>query len=427
MAVQTLTEENVDLKGRVTQKIRVLFTNTSEFFGSPMQVHYQILKHLDPDRFDLFVATNRLGDSAAKFARLEHVSTSKFDLGRAYFNGFGVLSRAVQALSHVPALVSILKLLWFIRRGRIDIIHSTSEPRAVILALILSCLSRSKLVIYAHVWNLDRNIPRRLGVAWALRRADAVIANSDYIRSRFLEFGLDPAKTWTVRPVVDLDAFHPTIDGSRIRREFGIESGTPLIVAVGRITEEKGQQHLLDALVSVKETVPDIKALIVGWADPAKLPDGRTYLEQLRDYCSRHDLTDTVIFAAPRTDIPEVNAAADIAVLALAEDEAFGLVALEAMAGGKPVIGFGSDALAEIVADGTGILVSRGNPEQLAESIVSLAKCPERRRALGERARRWAEQRFYEGRMAEEIGEVYESLMHPASFGDRDSDRLTEF
>ena len=113
-------------------------------------------------------------------------------------------------------------------------------------------------------------------------------------------------------------------------------------------------------------------------------------------------------------------------VIALAEDEAFGLVALEAMAGGKPVIGFGSGAIAEIVSEGTGILVSRGDAEQLAESIVSLAKCPEQRCALGESARQAAEQRFYEGRMAEEICEVYESLVHPASLDDRDSNRFSE-
>ena len=411
LAVQTLTVEKDNPKLGRERKIRVLFTNASEFFGSPMQVHYQILKHLDPNRFDLFLATNRLGDSAARFARLEHVSTNKFYLGRAYSNGFGLLSRVVQALSHIPAMVGLLRLLWLVRRRQIDIIHSTSEPRAVILALILSFLSRSKLVIYAHVWNLDRDLPRRLGVAWALRRADAVIADSDYIRSRLIDFGLDPAKTQTIRLVVDLDAFHPGVVGSRIRREFGIEPGTPLIVSVGRITEEKGQQYLLDALIKVKRTVPNIKALFVGWSDPTRLPSGKTYEEELRDYSSQHGLTDTVIFAKPRTDIPEVNAAGDIVFLALAEDEAFGLVALEVMASGKPVIGFRSGAVPEIVVDGTGILVSRGNAEELAEAIVSLAECPRIRCALGESARRRAEQYFYEGRMAEEVCEAYESIM----------------
>ena len=58
MAVQTVTVEKSKGDRGLARKVRVLFTNTSELFGSPMQVHFQILKHLDPDRFDLFVATN---------------------------------------------------------------------------------------------------------------------------------------------------------------------------------------------------------------------------------------------------------------------------------------------------------------------------------------------------------------------------------
>ena len=58
MAVQTVTAVKSNGEHGMARRVPVLFTNTSELFGSPMQVHFQILKHMDPDRFDLFVATN---------------------------------------------------------------------------------------------------------------------------------------------------------------------------------------------------------------------------------------------------------------------------------------------------------------------------------------------------------------------------------
>ena len=223
---------------RQTDEIRVLFTNTAGYFGPPMQVHYHIMKHLLPPAYRLYMATNKDEVTAARFRQLDHVKTSQYDLGTTRPMDVSSLGRIIQILLHVPAIFSVIRLIFFIRKQRIDIIHATSEPRAAILAVILSTLCRTKLVIFAHSWNLDRSFPRNFGVAWVMGRADAVVSPSRYIRNRLVSRGVKSSKAWVTSLVTDLDEFNPEIDGTPVRQEYSIDPHTLLIVAVGRINEE---------------------------------------------------------------------------------------------------------------------------------------------------------------------------------------------
>jgi len=393
-----------------TNEIRVLFTNTAGYFGPPMQVHYHIMKHLLPPAYRLFMATNGDEVTAARFRQLDHIETSQFNLGATRPMDVSTLGRTIQLLLHIPVIISVFRLIMLIRKQRIDIIHATSEPRAVILAVILSTLCRTKLVIFAHSWNLDRSFPRNFGVAWAMRRADAVVSPSHYIRNRLVSRGVDASKAWVTWPVTDLDEFNPDIDGTPVRHEYGIEPHTLLIVAVGRINEEKGQICLLKALALVKHRMPEVRALLVGWADPTVLASGKTYEQELKDYCAGNGLSDMVTFAGPRSDIPQVNAAADILTPPSTVEEAFCLTSLEGMASGKPVIGFQTGGVPESLSNDTGILVKQDDHKALADAILSLIASPELCDELGKRARARVEKEFYESRLAAQFAEVYESL-----------------
>jgi len=109
-----------------------------------------------------------------------------------------------------------------------------------------------------------------------------------------------------------------------------------------------------------------------------------------------------IIFLGPRPGAARYVNAADIGIQLSIEPEAFGLVFLEAMSRGKPVIGTRIGGIPEVVGEEAGILVEAGNPEAAADAMVRLAESPERRRQLGRAGhRRWRE-RFHLDRMIDE-------------------------
>lgn len=407
------------------REIRILFPNTAQFFGPPMQVHGQIIKHLDPQIHRVFVTTNSAGDSYEQFRRLPNAGVRTYNLGGTFQDKHNLFSKVIQILGNVPTAVSLLRIIWLIRKEKIEIIHCASEPRSALVGVLLSVLARTKLVIQTHAWNMDRGFLRTSVVAQAFSRADAVIADSHFIEERLVEIGVARAKICSIWPGVDTEAFHPGRDGAGIRREFGVPHDAPLIVTVGRITHQKGQKHLLEALVSVKRLVPGVRLLLVGWADPAKAASGKTYEDELKELCADHGLGDVVTFAGPRTDIPDVFAAADLVVVPSIGVDVCPLVVLEAMACGKSVIGTDSGGIPELIAEDTGILVPKASPEKLAEAIVRLLEQPELRQRQGRNARKRAEEHFYESRAAREVAKVYASVLRSGADAARDTLSVT--
>ena len=141
-------------------------------------------------------------------------------------------------------------------------------------------------------------------------------------------YGLPPSSTATVE------------DGQRVRAELGIAPGVPLIVTVGRLTEQKGLIYLLRAMAALRQSVPEARLLIAGDAQ-----DGREeYRQTLLRTRQELGLEKAVIFAGVRDDVPAVLRAADLFVMASLW-EGFGLVFLEAMAAGCPIVATNASAI----------------------------------------------------------------------------------
>ena len=399
------------LQAERQKAIRVLFLKTEVFFGPPAKDHAQLVQHLDPTVYRAFVIANSRSDSGAQFRRITDASVHEYDLGGTFSNIYGLRGKFSQFFANIPVIVNLPRILKLILSERIDIVHCASEPRALLLSTLVCALTKRKLVVHAHVEHGNERFLKRLVISLGLRRADAVITNSGFVRQSVIRMGIDATKVRAIWNVVDLDSFHPKVSDSDVRNEFGIDGEGPLIVTVGRINWQKGQMDLVEALVQVKREFPDVRALVVGWADPARSSSGKTYFEELLELCARHDLVDEVIFAEPRTDIPKVLAAADVVVVPSRWEEPFGMVVVEAMASGKPVIGTQSGGIPELITDDAGVLVPKGSPNSLAEATIRLLKDPGLRQRLGRNARARAQDFFYEGRLAEEVQEVYASVL----------------
>ncbi len=218
------------------------------------------------------------------------------------------------------------------------------------------------------------------------RAVDRVVAATPYDREELIAAtGVAPERVTVVPGGVDTDLFCPQ-DRAQALAQLGLPPDHQMILFVGRPDPIKGLEVLLRALAILAERWPDWSerfCLAVVGGDPG---------EALRRLQRQLGLEALVAFLGPRDheELPPFYAAACCCVVP-SYYESFGLVALEAMACGVPVIASRVGGLAYTVQDGvSGLLVPPGDPRALAEALDRLVRDPELRARLGEGARRRA-------------------------------------
>jgi glycosyltransferase involved in cell wall biosynthesis len=182
----------------------------------------------------------------------------------------------------------------------------------------------------------------------------------------------------------------------------------PLLALVGRLHPVKGHLVALDALAAVREAEPAARLVLVGGDDPHE-PEHAT---RVRRRVATLGLGDAVVDLGRRDGALEVLAAVDVVLVPSVPDdrgfgrEGFGLVALEAMAAGTPVVASADGALPEVLG-GCGVLVPPGDPAALARATLALLRDPDRRSALGTEGRDRARRAFPLDAMAGAMAEAY--------------------
>jgi glycosyltransferase involved in cell wall biosynthesis len=228
------------------------------------------------------------------------------------------------------------------------------------------------------------------------RRAGRLIAISDAVRDFLARAGHDPRKLTTIH--YGLDEL-PAAPSSPTPAEAGIPADAPLALAVGRLIEQKDHATLLRAFAVVREQHPQARLAILG-SGPLEA--------ETRALAASLGLADAVALPG-RTDIRDWLLRADVFVHT-SRWEGFGIVLLEAMLAGLPVVATRVSAVPEIVADGvTGALVPPGDAEIVARELAALLADPDRRHRLGEAGRERARTEFSVARMTERTVEVYEA------------------
>ncbi|WP_263382466.1 glycosyltransferase family 4 protein [Granulicella arctica] len=193
-----------------------------------------------------------------------------------------------------------------------------------------------------------------------------------------------------------------TTTASMFREELGLTGEDFLICAVGMINPRKGLTGLLDAFKDVYLAVPSAHLAVVG--APIFNRDD-LYLAEIRDQAHRLGIEDRVHFTGPRSDVPNVLRSADLLVLnALVEP--FGLVLIEAMSSGTPVLATRVGGIPEIITDNeTGYLVAPSDPIALATRLLQVIDDPAGRwrvasTALSTVCPRFSQEQFRVGYMA---------------------------
>lgn len=396
----------------MVQKLRVLFFQSQDFFGSDSMIHSLLMGHFNRDRVEVHVACTS-GQGSSRPPSLEalggipdvHVVPTNF--------GPSINSRSIRdigrsTLTSYRAVADLSQLALYIRRHGIDVIHGTEKPRDAFYGTLMAKATGVKSVVHLHVKYEDW-ISRKS--QWALSHCDAIIGVSNYIARTAVEAGHDPRRVFSVVNSIEASRWDPDTDGMRVRAELGIDAHAPVLAVVSRLFSWKGHTELIRALSRVAEVAPSVRLLIVGEDDQRGNPSRGSYTAELRAIVSELNLEENVIFTGHRSDIQNIMAAADIYTMPTFE-EPCAVVFLEAMAMKKPVVALDSGGTPEEIEHGrSGLLSAPGDIGSLAENIVSLVRDPETRHRMGEYGRARVEDYFNPGRMADEVEAVYREIL----------------
>ncbi|HEY6073896.1 MAG TPA: glycosyltransferase, partial [Anaerolineales bacterium] len=247
-----------------------------------------------------------------------------------------------------------------------------------------------------------------------LARADRIIVATlaEETQLRFL-YNADSRKTVTIPPGVDTSHFYP-IPADEAKQFIGLKPEHRLILYVGRIEPLKGVDTLIRAMSCLKmrnRNRPLHLAIIGGQpdADPREMSAEMARLQKLTDELC---MEGTVVFLGKRGQdtLPYYYSAAEVLVMPSLY-ESFGMVALEAMACGTPVIASQVGGLAYLVQDGeTGYTIPDNEPDLLCEKLGGLLGDPELRRQMGQCAAEYAQDYSWD-KIALQIVDVYEELL----------------
>ncbi len=272
------------------------------------------------------------------------------------------------ALSLRPTLASAKQLRRLVEHRHAEIVHAHGFVAGGVAALALRGLEpRPCLVLTAHIVHGRAAAGRRPGplraraYRWLLGRVDLGIAVSHAARDAVLV--LDPAGESRWRVIyngLDAGAFRRRVDPGAKRRELGIDPAAAVVGVVARLSPEKGVDVFLRAAALVSSEVPNVDYVIVG--------EGASR-EELERLAHQLHLTGQALFLGRRRDVPEILAALDLLVVP-SREESFGLVALEGVAAGVPVIASDIAGLREVFGGADVVeFVPADRPDALAEAI----------------------------------------------------------
>jgi glycosyltransferase involved in cell wall biosynthesis len=300
--------------------------------------------------------------------------------------------------------LNYFRFWYWLQRERVDILHTHNT-----LALFFAYFSTLGLSSPPLVANRGTTYPLPNLLArhvYHSRRLKHVIVVAQAVkRSLVEEESVDPDKISVVYGSFDEQRFSPDRQGSAVREAFQVPSSAPLIACIAAIDSRKGLDVLVQAAKEVTHKRPTAMFLVVG-----KIDDTR-YWQRLQQEVERLGLAGHVVFTGHRTDIPEILAAADLAVNASTEGEGLTGALREALAMQKPVVCTAVCGNPELVQDGeSGWVVEPGNAHALAMAILDVLQHPEEANRRAHKGYQWVFRHCTNARRCRQVEQIYYAL-----------------
>jgi len=234
---------------------------------------------------------------------------------------------------------------------------------------------------------------------------DHHIAISSAIKKNLLDLEVPEHKISTVWDTVDLKEFNCNASYENLLEEFDINKGEKIFGIFGRIIEWKGIREFILSADYVFKEVPDAKAFIVGDSS-----DGdKDYYHSVITLARSLGIDDKIVFTGFREDMPELMNMMEVVVHASIKPEPFGMVLIEGMALGKPVVATKAGGPLDVIIDGeSGFLVGIGDYVEMGKKVNMLLKNPALSKEMGNNARERVVKYFCNEKHAKEIEDIYE-------------------
>lgn len=382
--------------GAATRPARVLHVLSGGTVGGCEQHVLALLARLDRTRFEPWLACFEAEpDEAAPMLPL--------------FRAAGVRTIDLRARRRTdPA--ALWRFGRLLRRGQFDVVHAHSfrtELASVAWGCRPALVSGRAPVLVRSVHNVDEYYVRQPFAVMsrlAAQGLDKIVAISDAVADFLRDEARLPAeKVVRIYYGIDPSPYRPDAPPP-MRRPEGDPLARPTLGVVARLAPQKGHRVLFDALPALRAAVPDVHVRLVGHEELSTTAE-------LRAYAAERGVADLVAFEGFRADVPQVMADLDVFVLPSLW-EGFGLVIVEAMAAGRPVVASAVGPIPEIVVDGvTGLLVPPGDPAALAEAVTRLLRDPELASALGRAGRARVERELRVDTMVARTEALYDELL----------------
>jgi len=308
----------------------------------------------------------------------------------------------------IPYMIAgFLNSIWFSFKEDFDIIHVHWPFPHIIFGLILKILKRKPLVCSFHggeiifLGNLPYIFKKLFGTL--LKFADFFTVNSSFTKNKLMEIIRNTGENR-----ISIVPFGITLKGRNEKNYKENKKGIRLLFA-GRLIERKGVHILINSFIKVRKFFPDVELIIAG--------DG-PWKEKLENLCAKFNLKENIKFRGHLTseNLEQEYKKSDIFVLPSIHDkkgdtETLGVVLIEAMEFGVPVVATNVGGIPDVVKDGyNGLLVPEKDPDALADAIIKLIKNKELRQELVKNAKKYIKERFSWDVITERLIQIYTSL-----------------
>ena len=316
-----------------------------------------------------------------------------------------IVARPLGFAANLLRTIVIRARLWIklLERMSIDVVHinnACSYDHDLMLAARLT--GRTCVV---HERGIQRSIDRR--TRFFANRVDRIIAISDAVANNLTDQGIDAAKIVRIDDGIDESRFREGESKDSVRRRFGLEAGAPVIGIVGNIKQWKGQHVVVDAVGLLIRTVPRLRCLLVG-----SVADEKYYNDLLVRANALGIPNGALVFTGYEPRPSDLMRAMDVVIHASTEPEPFGIVLLEAMGAGRPLIATDIGGPKEIVKHAeTGFLVPPGDAEALRDAVLALLDDADKAARMGELGRRRYFEHYTAGKMVSALEHQYRLLI----------------
>ena len=357
-------------------RIKVLQIIARMNVGGPAVIVADLMRGLDPTRFDQVLITGYCDVNEADY--LETVAT---DVKATRVGGLG---RSISPMADLRAFFSLVAL---IRRERPDVVH-THTAKAGVLGRLATILAGSKAI---RIHTFHGHLLHGYFAGWKVRlviaiekflatKTDVLIAVGNQVKDDLLAVEIGKPHQYRVFfPGLPAPA---EIDPQDARKKLGLDAETLYCTFVGRLTQIKRPDRLLDVAAACVARELDLHFLIAGEGELFESSKARAEREQL-----------PITFLGWRSDIDQLFAASDMAILT-SDNEGIPLTLIQAAFAGIPIVATKVGSIADIVVDGeTGFLTST-QAGAMASALSALVTDEELRFELGSLGKAHAQRYF---------------------------------